>query len=85
MPFGISARRPVHRHALLQIFQVLLGSRQGDATMVRYRLWAHDIQSVSGWPGPKRASIYFIRREQSDFNDINRLQTSCFFFLHFFF
>ena len=41
--------------AILQTLEVLLGSRQGEATLVPYRLWAHGFQSASGGARPKRA------------------------------
>ena len=55
-----------------------ISSRQGDATLVPYHRWAHGFQSATGETGPKGASTFFIRPEQSDFKNINSLQTSCF-------
>ena len=57
-PLGIKTRRPIHYHALVGTIDhavVSVSSRQGDATLVPYRLWAHGFQSASGGLGPKRA------------------------------
>ena len=53
-----SVQITIRHQSVLQTFQVLLGSRQGDATLVPYHYWAHGFQSATGGPGPKRASIY---------------------------
>ena len=50
---GITTRRPVHN----QTMDCLPGSRQGDATLVPNRLWAHGFQTASGEPGPKQAFL----------------------------
>ena len=86
MPFGMSARRPVHNHALVSTAELpdstwFKTGRCYAGTLTASGLTAFNQsladQDLSG------LLLIFSARYRMNFNNINSLQTSCFFLLHF--